>query len=69
MLEHPANEARIDLQADSLAGMIIQEGDTLQFIRHDLDQALRGRSLPISVPLGVLLEPCALDWQKPSRHS
>jgi hypothetical protein len=57
MLEHPTNDARIDLQSGTLEGMIVQEGDTLQLILHDLDEALRGRYLLIAVPLGALLEP------------
>lgn len=57
MLEHPANDARLDLQAGPLEGMIVQEGDTLQLILRDLDEGLRGRYLLIAVPLGALLEP------------
>jgi hypothetical protein len=57
MLEHPTGEARIDLQAGALEGMVVQEGDTLQLILRDLDQTLRGRHLLIAVPLGALLEP------------
>lgn len=57
MLEHPVHEARIDLQSGTLEGVIVQEGDTLQLILHDLDEALRGRYLLIAVPLGALLEP------------
>lgn len=57
MLEHPTHEARIDLQSGTLEGVIVQEGGTLQLILHDLDEALRGRYLLISVPLGALLEP------------
>jgi hypothetical protein len=57
MLEHPTNEARIDLQSGTLEGMIIQEGDVLHLILHGLDESLRGRYLLIAVPLGALLEP------------
>ncbi len=57
MLEHPANEASIDLQAGTLEGTIVQEGEMLQLLLHDLDESMRGQHLLISVPLGSLLEP------------
>lgn len=57
MLEHPANDASIELQAGPLEGTIVQEGETLQLYLHDLDESLRGKHLLISVPLGSLLEP------------
>jgi len=57
MLEHSANEASIDLQAGTLEGTIVQEGETLQLLLHDLDESMRGQHLLISVPLGSLLEP------------
>jgi hypothetical protein len=57
MLEHPVNEASIDLQAGSLEGTIVQEGEILQLLLHDLDESMRGRHVLISVPLGSLLEP------------
>lgn len=47
----------IDLQAGSLEGTIMQEGDMLLLHLVDLDTSLRGKPLLISIPLGTLLEP------------
>lgn len=64
-VEHPADEATIDLQAGPLEGTIAQEGETLQLFLHDLDESLRGRHLLISVPLGSLLEPVRWTGKNP----
>jgi hypothetical protein len=45
------------LQARSLTGTITQKGQTLELHLQDLDSALRGHPVIVSVPLGSLLEP------------
>jgi len=47
----------IHLQARSLTGTITQKGQTLELHLQDLDSALRGHPVVVSVPLGSLLEP------------
>lgn len=47
----------IHLQARSVMGTITQQGETLELHLHDLDQALRGQYVIVSVPLGSLIEP------------
>ncbi|HZR44114.1 MAG TPA: hypothetical protein VFB12_28635 [Ktedonobacteraceae bacterium] len=47
----------IDLQAHSLEGNITQNGQTLELHLQDLDEALRGHHISISVLLGSLIEP------------
>jgi hypothetical protein len=47
----------IYLQARSLTGTITQEGQTLELHLQDLDPALRGQHVIVSVPLGSLIEP------------
>ncbi len=57
----PSDAPAIYLQAHHLEGSITQQGDLLELHLHDLDEALRGRSLLISIPLGGLIEP--VRWQ------
>ena len=57
----PSDAPAIYLQARHLEGSITQQGDMLELHLHDLDEALRGRSLLISIPLGGLIEP--VRWQ------
>jgi hypothetical protein len=47
----------IYLHASQLEGSITQQGDLLELHLHDLDNALRGHILSITIPLGSLLEP------------
>jgi hypothetical protein len=47
----------IHLQARSVMGTISQQGQTLELHLQDLDQALRGHLVIVSVPLGSLIEP------------
>jgi hypothetical protein len=47
----------IEIQAGILAGRIVQRGQTLELHLQDLEPALHGRHLTISVLLGSLLEP------------
>lgn len=51
----------IYLQSQRLEGSITQQGDMLELHLHDLDAALRGCYLLISIPLGSLIEP--VRWQ------
>lgn len=50
----------INLQSRSLYGMIIQRERVLELHLQDLDEALRGHSVIISIPLGSLLE--SVNW-------
>ena len=52
-----AGQHAIYLQANMLEGTITQQGETLELHLHNLDKALCGQYLIISVPLGVLIEP------------
>ncbi len=47
----------IEIQSNGLKGRIVQQGQMLELHLQDLDAALRGRYLTISVPLGSLIEP------------
>ena len=47
----------IPLQSHALEGRIVQSGDVLELHLKDLDQALRGQHVRVSVLLGSLLEP------------
>ena len=47
----------IEIQSNGLKGRIVQQEQTLELHLQDLDAALRGRYLTISVPLGSLIEP------------
>ncbi len=60
-------QAVIYLQAHTLEGSIIQQGDVLQLRLHDLEEQLRGRYLSISVPLGSLIEP--IRWSGGNPHA
>ena len=57
MISRANEQIGIDLQASSLDGRVTQEGEMLILHLHGLQQALRGKMLLISVPLGTLLEP------------
>jgi len=57
----PSDAHAIYLQSQQLEGSITQQGDMLELHLHDLDAALRGRYLLISIPLGGLIEP--VRWQ------
>ncbi|MDQ6660794.1 MAG: hypothetical protein M3Z24_07500 [Chloroflexota bacterium] len=50
-------ENAIYLQFHHLEGKIVQDGHSLQLQLHDLEQALRGQYIQISIPLGSLIEP------------
>ncbi len=62
-----AGQPIIHLQANMLEGTITQHGDTLELHLHDLDKALRGLYLIISVPLGSLIEP--IRWHGGNPHT
>ncbi len=47
----------IHLQARSVMGTITQQGEMLELHLQDLDPALRGQFVVVSVPLGSLIEP------------
>lgn len=51
----------IDLQSRALTGRIVQNEKVLELQLHDLEEALRGRYITISVLLGSLLEP--IRWR------
>jgi hypothetical protein len=55
--ETPTGQHIIHLQSAMLEGAITQQGDTLELHLHNLDLALRGHHLTISIPLGSLIEP------------
>lgn len=57
----PQGQAVIYVQTKSLEGSIVQRGSTLELHLHDLDQALRGQYVQVSVPLGALIEP--VHWR------
>ena len=57
----PSDAHAIYLQSQHLEGSITQQGDMLELHLHDLEAALRGRYLLISIPLGGLIEP--VRWQ------
>lgn len=57
----PSDAHAIYLQSQRLEGSITQQGNTLELHLRDLDAALRGRYLLISIPLGSLIEP--VRWQ------
>ncbi len=63
----PAGQPIIHLQAKMLGGTITQHGDRLELHLHDLDKALRGQYLIISVPLGSLIEP--IGWLGGNPHT
>jgi hypothetical protein len=56
----------IHLQAKMLEGAITQHDNTLELHLHNLDQALRGKHLIISIPLGSLIEPIRWHGGDPS---
>lgn len=53
----PSETPAIYLQSQHLEGSITQQGNMLELHLHDLDVALRGCYLLISIPLGGLIEP------------
>lgn len=55
----------IYLQSSPLEGTITQHESLLELHLHDLDEALRGHHLAISVPLGSLLEPVRWEGGNP----
>jgi hypothetical protein len=57
----------IHLQSKMLEGTITQHDNTLELHLHNLDQALRGKHLAISVPLGSLIEP--IRWHGGDPHT
>ena len=63
----PVGQPFIHLQANILEGTITQLGDTLELHLHDLDKALHGQYLTISVPLGSLIEP--IRWHGGNPHT
>jgi hypothetical protein len=57
----PADNAIIHLQARTLTGSVVQQGEMLELHLYNLDAALRGQFITISILLGSLLEP--VRWQ------
>jgi hypothetical protein len=57
----------IYLQSKSLEGTIVQRDQTLELHLQDLDQALRGHYVSVSVPLGSLIEP--VRWRGGDPHA
>lgn len=57
MISRPNEQMSIELRSGSLEGSITQQDDLLILHLVELDEALRGKPLLISVPLGTLLEP------------
>lgn len=57
MASRPQEQAEIELRAGNLFGSVTQEDDMLILRLVNLADALRGKSLLISIPLGTLLEP------------
>ncbi len=53
----PSEPPAIQLQSHQLEGSITQKEDNIELHLHDLDEALRGHYITISVPLGSLIEP------------
>ncbi len=56
-----ADNAIIHLQAHSLAGSVVQHEEMLELHLQNLEEALRGQFVTISIMLGSLLEP--VRWQ------
>ena len=54
---HNADVNSIELQSHALVGRIVQNGQILELQLQDLEEALRGHYVSISVLLGSLLEP------------
>jgi len=54
---HSQEQDAIEIQSNGLKGRIVQRGQKLVLHLQDLDAALRGRYLTISVLLGSLIEP------------
>ncbi|GCE19372.1 hypothetical protein [Dictyobacter kobayashii] len=61
------DNAIIHLQARNLEGSVTQNGETLELHLQDLDPALRGQFVTISVFLGSLLEP--VRWRGGNPHA
>ena len=57
----------IHLQDRAWSGTITQQGDALELHLHDLDSALRGHIVSISIPLGSLIEP--IRWAGGNPHA
>jgi hypothetical protein len=55
--DQPQEQPVIQLQSRVLYGSITQQKHTLELHLQDLDEALRGHYVTISVPLGSLIEP------------
>ncbi len=53
----PVERPTIFVQSGSLEGSVTQQGDTLELHLHDLEPALRGRHVLISLPLALIMEP------------
>jgi hypothetical protein len=63
----PAGQPFIHLQANILEGTITQHGETLELHLQDLNKALHGQFLTISIPLGSLIEP--IRWHGGNPHT